>query len=71
MERHFMSRGGAVAYLVASTKHLGREHKEAGPGGKHREIQRRIDALEQLILDVRAGRVHALKTPTAEIVIMD
>jgi len=66
-----MSRGGAVAYLIASTKRLGREHKEADPGGKRREIQRRIDALKELILDVRAGRVHALKTPIAEIVITD
>jgi hypothetical protein len=71
MERHFMSRAGAVAVLVAQLEWLGRESEKQEQPSERRANSSQREALRRLILDVRAARVDAIATPKMEIVIKD
>lgn len=66
MKRHFMSRAGAVAYLLAHCDYLGRESDGAAENERKR-MRQEIDAVRQLVLDVRAGRVNKFSKDDAEI----
>lgn len=71
MERHFMSRPGAVAHLVSICGQLDRKKGDAATEGEVKKIQERIESLRQLILDVRAGRVHAFRSQGVEVLIKE
>jgi hypothetical protein len=70
MERHFLSRAAAIEYLVHARTALNRRFD----GMSHEEgraLQQRIDAINQLILDLGAGRVDAFQAGSIEIFTMD
>ncbi|GLU33641.1 hypothetical protein WKR88_02955 [Trinickia caryophylli] len=69
MKRHFMSRGGAVAYLLAHCDYLGRESDSAGTETERKRARQEIDSTRQLVLDVRAGRVNMFSKDDVEIVV--
>lgn len=71
MERHFVSRAGAVGYLVAALDKLDRKPDEATTDGEKMNLRKQIDSLKRLVLEVRAGRVDAVGAPGLEIVIKD
>jgi hypothetical protein len=70
MERHFLSRAGAIAYLVHARSSLNRKF-EGTSHEEGRSLQQRIDAIGQLILDVSAGRVDAFQAGSIEIFTTD
>lgn len=66
-----MSRPGAVAHLVSICGQLDRKKEGAATEGEVKRIRERIDSLKQLILDVRAGRVHAFRSQDVEVLIKE
>ena len=69
MERHFMSRPGSVAHLVAAYEQAGQRHSHATTDDERRKIREQLDSLKQLLLDVRAARVDSFTTGRIEVVI--
>jgi hypothetical protein len=60
MERFFMGRGSAVAYLLEQRRAWFAKIS-ASPSGNMETEARQIELLDRLILDVRAGRLHTFK----------
>jgi hypothetical protein len=65
MEQFFMSRTSAIALIVNSRKSLLADAEERMPADAER-LRAAAENLTRLLLDVRAGRVHAfeLNEPT-------
>jgi hypothetical protein len=70
MERHFLSRAGAIEYLIHARTGLNRRFDGASDE-EGKALRERIDAIGQLILDVGAGRVDAFQAGSIEIFTMD
>lgn len=66
-----MSRAGAVAILVANKDRLAGDHGDASSSAARTAIQAQIEEIKHLILDVRAGRVDAVRTDRLEIIVKD
>jgi hypothetical protein len=60
MEQFFMRRGSAVTYLL-ERRHAWFARIAGTPSGNVEMESREIERIERLILDVRAGRVHAFE----------
>ena len=71
MQRHFMSRAGAVAVLVSRLDRLDQEFEKAEQAAERSANRSQRETLRRLILDVRAERVDAVATAGLEIVIKD
>ena len=63
MEEFFVSRSSAVARIVAARRALLKEEDE-GAGLNAGERQSRLELLERLLFDVRAGRRTDFVMPT-------
>jgi uncharacterized protein (TIGR02391 family) len=70
MERHFLCRQQAIAYLVRSRVSL-TARMDAAPVVEKKSIQQTLGSIVQLILDVRACRVDAFQAGRIEIFTKD